>query len=121
MAHTPYPDAKPSVRSFVADGGRRQYTIGIHLCFSAGDCLAHSRHGRDFGGRLPGSFTVGDTQELRRLLIRAEREPDFLRLLRSRSAELSDIIEPSREQRAWKNLLGELKGSGHVSKAFEKR
>jgi len=72
------------------------------------------------GEDYPGLFTVGDTQELRRLLIRAEAEPDFLRLLRSRSAELSDIIEPSREQGAWKNLLGELKGSGQSVKSSKK-
>ncbi len=66
------------------------------------------------GEDYPGLFTVGDTQELSWLLSRAETEPDFLRLLRSRGEEVAEILEPSREQRAWMNLLGEFKGPGFV-------
>jgi putative glycosyltransferase (TIGR04348 family) len=61
------------------------------------------------GEGYPGYFTVVDTHELRRLLIRAETDPDFLSLLRSRCGELAELFEPAREQRAWKDLLGELR------------
>jgi len=61
------------------------------------------------GEDYPGYFTVGDTRGLRRLLIRAETDPDFLSLLRSKCGELAELFEPKREQRAWKDLLGELR------------
>jgi glycosyltransferase involved in cell wall biosynthesis len=60
------------------------------------------------GEDYPGYFPVGDTRELKRLLIRAEADADFLNLLRSKCEELADLFEPAREQRAWKDLLGEL-------------
>ena len=60
------------------------------------------------GADYPGYFTVGTTCELRRLLIRAESEPDFLELLRSQIAGLAKLFEPAREHSAWKDLLGEL-------------
>ncbi len=61
------------------------------------------------GEDYPGYFNVGDTRELSRLLIRAETDPDFLRLLRSKCDELAELFEPEHEQRAWKDLLGELR------------
>jgi putative glycosyltransferase (TIGR04348 family) len=64
------------------------------------------------GEDYPGYFTVGDTRELRRLLIRAEADRDFLSLLRSKCDKLADLFEPAREQRAWKDLLGELRRPG---------
>jgi glycosyltransferase involved in cell wall biosynthesis len=60
------------------------------------------------GGNYPGYFDVGDTRELARLLIRAETEPDFLALLRSREDRLAKLFEPEREQKAWKELLREI-------------
>jgi glycosyltransferase involved in cell wall biosynthesis len=60
------------------------------------------------GASYPGYFTVGDTRELTRLLIRAETEPDFLALLRSQGDRLVRLFEPAREQRAWEDLLGEI-------------
>jgi glycosyltransferase involved in cell wall biosynthesis len=60
------------------------------------------------GADYPGYFTVGATCELRRLLIHAESEPDFLELLRSQIAGLAKLFEPAREHSAWKDLLGEL-------------
>ena len=60
------------------------------------------------GTDYPGYFPVGDTRELRRLLIRAESEPDFISLLRSWGDELAELFEPAREQRAWADLLGEI-------------
>ena len=64
------------------------------------------------GEDYPGYFNVGDTRELRRLLIRAEADPDFLSLLRSKCDELAGLFEPEREQKAWKDLLGELRRPG---------
>jgi len=60
------------------------------------------------GANHPGYFTVGDTRELMRLLIRAETGPDFLGLLRSRGDRLIKLFEPAREQKAWEELLGEI-------------
>ena len=57
------------------------------------------------GASYPGYFTVGDTRELTRLLIRAETEPDFLALLRSQGDRLVKLFEPAREQQAWEELL----------------
>jgi hypothetical protein len=47
-------------------------------------------------------------------LIRAEADPDFLSLLRSKCDELAGLFEPEREQKAWKDLLGELRRPGFV-------
>jgi glycosyltransferase involved in cell wall biosynthesis len=57
------------------------------------------------GASYPGYFTVGDTRDLMRLLIRAETEPDFLALLRSQGDRLVKLFEPAREQQAWEELL----------------
>jgi putative glycosyltransferase (TIGR04348 family) len=64
------------------------------------------------GEDYPGYFNVGDTRELRRLLVRAEADPDFLSLLKSKGDELAGLFEPEREQKAWKDLLGELRRPG---------
>jgi glycosyltransferase involved in cell wall biosynthesis len=60
------------------------------------------------GASYPGYFTVGDTRELTRLLIRAETEPVFLSLLRSHGEKLAKLFEPALEQKAWEELLGEI-------------
>jgi putative glycosyltransferase (TIGR04348 family) len=59
------------------------------------------------GTDYPGYFTVGNTRELRQLLIRAESEPDFLSLLKSKGDELINLFEPAREQNAWAHLVEE--------------
>jgi putative glycosyltransferase (TIGR04348 family) len=69
------------------------------------------------GEDYPGYFNIGDTRELRRLLIRAEADPDFLSHLRSKCQELAGLFEPEREQKAWKYLLGELRKPGLVRTA----
>jgi glycosyltransferase involved in cell wall biosynthesis len=61
------------------------------------------------GADYPGYFTVGRTRELKQLLIRAECEPGFLSLLRSRCDELTSLFEPAREQSSWANLLKGIK------------
>jgi len=45
----------------------------------------------------PGLFGFGDTEELARLLLRAEREPAFLRDLARRSRALRRALSPARE------------------------
>ena len=45
----------------------------------------------------PGLFDFGDTEELARLLLRAEREPAFLRDLARRSRALRRALSPARE------------------------
>jgi glycosyltransferase involved in cell wall biosynthesis len=60
------------------------------------------------GADHPGYFTVGDTRELMRLMTRAEMEPDFLTLLRSRGDRLAKLFEPAREQKAWEELLAKM-------------
>lgn len=71
------------------------------------------------GEGYPGFFPVGDTASLRGLLVRAEREPAFLRslaaLCRARRAQFA----PARERRAWKTLLGEL-SAGRPAPATKK-
>jgi glycosyltransferase involved in cell wall biosynthesis len=60
------------------------------------------------GANYPGYFTVGETRELMRLLLRAETEPDFLDILRSQGDSLVKLFEPAREQKAWEELLREI-------------
>ena len=88
-------------------GAERAFRINSGIC--ARGRLAYSRHDRDFGEDYPGYFNVGDTRQLRRLLIRAEANPDFLSLLRSKCDELAGLFDPELEQRDWKDLLGELR------------
>jgi putative glycosyltransferase (TIGR04348 family) len=60
--------------------------------------------GRDY----PGYFAVGDTDRLRRLLLKAERNKLFYRSLQRHCARASLLVRPSRESAAWKLLLQEL-------------
>jgi hypothetical protein len=60
------------------------------------------------GERYPGYFEVGATRELTRLLIRAETDKNFLRLLRNHIARLIPLFDPERERCAWAQLLAEL-------------
>jgi putative glycosyltransferase (TIGR04348 family) len=69
------------------------------------------------GEDYPGYFTVGDTRELRRPLIRAETDPVFLSLLRSKCGELAELFEPEREKKDWMDLLGELRRPSLVRKS----
>lgn len=62
------------------------------------------------GADYSGYFTAGDTRELKRLLLRAETEPEFLSLLRSQGERLVELFEPACEQKAWAALLEEIAG-----------
>jgi putative glycosyltransferase (TIGR04348 family) len=57
------------------------------------------------GEDYPGYFSVGGTRQLMQLLVRAEWEPAFLNMLRSRGAALMSLFKPAREQGAWADLL----------------
>jgi glycosyltransferase involved in cell wall biosynthesis len=64
------------------------------------------------GEHYPGYFSVGDTDGLRKLLIRAETDPGFLQKLRSRCRRLASLLDPARETAAWRKLLSELSAIG---------
>jgi putative glycosyltransferase (TIGR04348 family) len=61
------------------------------------------------GEDYPGYFSAGDTEGLRKLLIRAETDQEFLQRLRARCCLLASLFDPARETAAWKKLLRELK------------
>jgi len=60
------------------------------------------------GRRYAGYFPVGDTHQLRRLLLKAETDPRFYRQLHRHCARLRDLVQPQRELEAWRHLLVEV-------------
>jgi putative glycosyltransferase (TIGR04348 family) len=60
------------------------------------------------GADYPGLFDVGDTEQLARLLARAERHPGYLAELKARGRNLAHLFDPTREERAWADLVSEL-------------
>jgi putative glycosyltransferase (TIGR04348 family) len=60
------------------------------------------------GSRHPGLFPVGDTRELRRLMLRAEQDPRYRARLARASARLAPRFDPAVERRSWSRLLHEL-------------
>ncbi len=62
------------------------------------------------GESYPGYFPVGNTAALRKLLLRAEQEPEFLRELHAGIKKRRALFLPSREKAEWRKLLGELTG-----------
>ena len=60
------------------------------------------------GEDYPGYFAVGDTAALALLFQRAERDPSFLDLLRSKCEGLALLFNPEQELAAWAALLEEL-------------
>lgn len=60
------------------------------------------------GNRYPGYFPAGDTAELTRVLLKAESNHPFYRLLQRRCAQLSPLVHPQREIASWKLLLRDL-------------
>lgn len=61
------------------------------------------------GADYPGWFEVGDTGALAALLLRAEREPAFLRALTAAGRRRAAQFSPAREKTAWRALLRELR------------
>lgn len=62
--------------------------------------------GEDYAGTYP----VEDTDALRALLLRAEREPRYLATLARQCRARATLFRPARERDALQNLLGELVG-----------
>lgn len=60
------------------------------------------------GDGYPGYFPVGDSSELRRLLLCCEREPSFLASLWEAEAPLRSILDPQHECADWAALLDEV-------------
>ena len=56
----------------------------------------------------PGYFPVGDSSELRRLLLCCESDPSFLACLREAEAPLRSLLDPQRECADWAALLNEV-------------
>ena len=61
------------------------------------------------GADYPGLFSVGDTRRLAQLLARAETDPRFLNDLRTRAERLASLFNPKREERAWFDLIDEVR------------
>lgn len=59
------------------------------------------------GEDYPGYFSVGDTQELLDLLVRAETDTPFYNRLMSWCERLKPLFEPADERRRWDELLRE--------------
>jgi putative glycosyltransferase (TIGR04348 family) len=60
------------------------------------------------GEDYPGYFPTGRTQELAKLLQKAETDGRFYKALKRHCAALKKLVAPHRELQAWKSLLGEL-------------
>jgi len=59
------------------------------------------------GANYPGYFSVGKTDQLRGLLLRAESDATFYGSLRRDCGQLSPLVEPKRELACWQALLRE--------------
>ena len=60
------------------------------------------------GKDYPGYFEVGNTTQLARLLTRAETSPEYLAKLNASTKDLAVLVDPSREQQAWSDLINEI-------------
>jgi putative glycosyltransferase (TIGR04348 family) len=60
------------------------------------------------GKDYPGYFEVGNTKHLARLLTRAETSPEFLQNLKASTKRLAVLVDPSREEQAWSDLISEI-------------
>lgn len=60
------------------------------------------------GGRYPGTFAVGDTKRLARLIERAETDRSFLERLAAACDVRRPLFAPAREREAWRRLLSAL-------------
>ena len=59
------------------------------------------------GDDYPGYYELGDTAALKRLLLRAENDPEFYESLGRHCAEVAPLVSPDREIRAWQQLVYE--------------
>ena len=60
------------------------------------------------GDDYRGYFDVGNTQQLRSLLLRCERDREFYESLRDQCRTKTPELTPEAERAAWQSLLGEL-------------
>lgn len=60
------------------------------------------------GNRFTGYFPVGNTENLRKLLLRAERDRLFYRALERQCRNLAHLVKTKRELDAWRRLLKEI-------------
>jgi putative glycosyltransferase (TIGR04348 family) len=60
------------------------------------------------GPHYPGLFAVGDTEQLARLLARTETHQEYLAELRDQCRKLAPLFDPTREEKAWADLISEL-------------
>jgi putative glycosyltransferase (TIGR04348 family) len=60
------------------------------------------------GKSYPGYFEVSNTAQLARLLTRAETSPEYLAKLKASTKGLAVLVDPSREEQAWSDLINEL-------------
>lgn len=72
------------------------------------------------GKDYPGLFSLGNSQQLAKLLLRAECDAKFLLRLKSRIKKLAPLFDPAREEKSWEDLLAELghKKSQKTQKEF---
>ena len=63
------------------------------------------------GKNFPGYFPVGSTQKLRQLMLRAETDPLFYRVLKQHCALAAKWVRPGRELECWRRLLREIQTS----------
>jgi putative glycosyltransferase (TIGR04348 family) len=61
------------------------------------------------GSDYPGLYSVGDTNQLARLLRRAETDRGFLKELKTHIRKLAPLFDSRREQQAWMDLIGAVK------------
>jgi putative glycosyltransferase (TIGR04348 family) len=59
------------------------------------------------GKDYPGLFDVGDTEQLARLLARAENHQEYPAELRDRGEKLAPLFDPKREKQAWEDLISD--------------
>ena len=64
------------------------------------------------GKDYPGYFEVGNTTQLARLLTLAETSPEYLAKLKASLKGLAVLVDPSREEQAWSDLISELINRG---------
>ncbi len=60
------------------------------------------------GKDYPGYFEVGNTKQLARLLTRAETSSEYLAKLKASTKGLAVLVDPTREEKAWSDLIKEL-------------
>lgn len=66
------------------------------------------------GEGYPGFFSVGDTQAMSQLILRAEQEPQFLQKIAQWCGKEAYKFDPEREQESWAALLSTLHGTRAV-------